>query len=70
MRSPIDYRSLEGVPSLRIHTSTDYAGDNYLIRWTEVFFLEVDENSSSCTIQYVRLFINFELCLSFVYLYI
>ncbi|KFM83296.1 Zinc finger FYVE domain-containing protein 9, partial [Stegodyphus mimosarum] len=46
VRSPIDGRSLEGVSNLRIHTSTDYAGENYLIRWTEVFFLEVDENSS------------------------
>ncbi|XP_054709295.1 zinc finger FYVE domain-containing protein 9-like [Uloborus diversus] len=43
VRSPIDGRSLEGVPNLRIHTSTDYAGENFLIRWTEVFFLDVDE---------------------------
>lgn len=38
--SPIDGRSLAGVPSLRIHNSTDFANKHFLIRWTEVFFLE------------------------------
>lgn len=47
VRSPVDGRSLEGVQSTRIHTSTDYAGEHYLIRWTEVFFLELDENGNS-----------------------
>ncbi|CAL1265075.1 unnamed protein product [Larinioides sclopetarius] len=47
VRSPIDGKSFEGIPNLRIHTSTDYAGENYLIRWTEVFFLDVDECGST-----------------------
>ncbi|GIY83355.1 zinc finger FYVE domain-containing protein 9 [Caerostris extrusa] len=47
VRSPIDGKSFEGVSNLRIHTSTDYAGENYLIRWTEVFFLDVDDCGSS-----------------------
>lgn len=38
--SEIDGKSLEGVPSVRIHNGTDYAGHRYLIRWTEVFFIE------------------------------
>ncbi|KAG8194458.1 hypothetical protein JTE90_011066 [Oedothorax gibbosus] len=45
--SPIDDKCLEGIPNLRIHSATDYASENYLIRWTEVFFLDVDENSRS-----------------------
>lgn len=40
VRSPIDGRSLEGVPSVRIHNSTDFANKHFLIRWIEVFFLE------------------------------
>ena len=38
--SQVDGRSLEGISSVRIHNGTDYAGRRYLIRWTEVFFLE------------------------------
>ncbi|XP_055928469.1 zinc finger FYVE domain-containing protein 9-like isoform X1 [Argiope bruennichi] len=47
VHSPIDGKSFEGIPNLRIHTSTDYAGENFLIRWTEVFFLDVDDYGSS-----------------------
>ncbi|XP_042896619.1 zinc finger FYVE domain-containing protein 9 [Parasteatoda tepidariorum] len=47
VRSPIDGKNFEGVSNLRIHTSTDYAGENYLIRWTEIFFIESEENVSS-----------------------
>lgn len=38
--SQIDGRPLEGIPSVRIHNGTDYAGHRFLIRWTEVFFIE------------------------------
>lgn len=40
VRSAIDGRSLAGVPSVRIHNSTDFANKHFLIRWTEVFFVE------------------------------
>lgn len=43
VRSPIDGRSLEGVPSVRVHNSTDYASNKFLIRWTEVFFIQNQE---------------------------
>ncbi|XP_023225327.1 zinc finger FYVE domain-containing protein 9-like [Centruroides sculpturatus] len=46
VRSPIDNRSLEGIQSIRIHTGTDYAGEYHLIRWTEVFFLQMDESGN------------------------
>lgn len=46
VRSPIDNRSLEGVQSIRIHTGTDYAGEYHLLRWTEVFFLQMDESGT------------------------
>ncbi|CAG0897644.1 unnamed protein product [Darwinula stevensoni] len=46
VRSPIDGLLMEGLRSVRIHSSTDYLGDSRLIRWTELFFLESDESSS------------------------
>ena len=39
MKSPVDGRSLDGVDSLRIHTATDYISKEYVIRWTELFFV-------------------------------
>ncbi|RWS24850.1 zinc finger FYVE domain-containing protein 16-like protein [Leptotrombidium deliense] len=45
VKSSIDGMSLQGVHSVRIYNGTDYAGDKYFIRWTEVFFIQNDENS-------------------------
>ena len=42
MKSQIDGRPLDGVPSIRVHNGTDYSGTtSRLIRWTEVFILQV-----------------------------
>ena len=43
VRSPIDCKSLEGIPSIRIHNGTDYSHGKFLIRWTEVFVETKDD---------------------------
>lgn len=45
VKSCIDGRPLDGVPSIRVHNGTDYPGNNKLIRWTEVFILQTEEGS-------------------------
>ncbi|CAG2177294.1 unnamed protein product [Oppiella nova] len=45
VRSPIDATNLEGIQSIRIYNGTDYTNNKFVIRWTEVFFLHVNENS-------------------------
>jgi MAD, mothers against decapentaplegic interacting protein len=37
----VDGAKLEGVPSIRVHNGTDYRGERFFIRWTEVFLLKV-----------------------------
>lgn len=44
VRSPIDGKCLEGIPSVRIHNGTDYSHGKFLIRWTEVFIQTNDDN--------------------------
>ncbi|XP_076347054.1 uncharacterized protein LOC143245084 isoform X2 [Tachypleus tridentatus] len=58
VKSPVDGKDLDGVHSVRIHLGTDYAGERYLIRWTEVFLIKNDNDSSikrSDTVDPVRL---------------
>ncbi|CAG2103339.1 unnamed protein product [Medioppia subpectinata] len=45
VRSPIDATNLEGIQSIRIFNGTDYTNNKFVIRWTEVFFLHVNELS-------------------------
>ncbi|PNF19407.1 Zinc finger FYVE domain-containing protein 9 [Cryptotermes secundus] len=45
VKSSIDGRALDGVPSIRVHNGTDYMGSCRFIRWTEVFILQSDEGS-------------------------
>lgn len=45
VKSCIDGRPLDGVPSIRVHNGTDYPGNSKLIRWTEVFILQTEEGS-------------------------
>ena len=45
VRSQIDGLNLEGVQSARILTSPDYTNERYMIRWIEVFLLQINENS-------------------------
>lgn len=44
--SPIDKKPLNGVPSIRVHRGTDYSNANHIIRWTEVFIIQGDEESN------------------------
>lgn len=42
--SPIDKKSMNGIPSIRVHTSSlDMYNKFHVIRWTEVFILKSDE---------------------------
>ena len=43
IKSEIDGRAMDGVPSVKIHAGTDYIGQGYVIRWTEVFIIQVRE---------------------------
>ncbi|CAG0881784.1 unnamed protein product [Cyprideis torosa] len=45
--SPVDNRSMKGVKSVAIHKGTDYLGDSKLIRWTELFLIQVTDADSS-----------------------
>ncbi|XP_018018336.1 zinc finger FYVE domain-containing protein 16 [Hyalella azteca] len=46
VKSPIDGRAMDGVPSVKVHSGTDYVSSDFLIRWTEVFIIQGE--SSSC----------------------
>lgn len=45
VKSLIDGRPLDGIPSIRVHNATDYMGTSRFIRWTEVFILQSEEIS-------------------------
>ena len=46
-KSPVDGMSLEGrLESVPVHNATDYVGERFAIRWTEVFFLQTESGSS------------------------
>ncbi|XP_041359880.1 zinc finger FYVE domain-containing protein 16-like isoform X2 [Gigantopelta aegis] len=46
VKSPIDNKLMDGIKSIHIHNSTDYIGENRLIRWTEVFFIQNEDAGS------------------------
>lgn len=41
VKSPIDGKPMDGIPSIRVHNGTDYMGTSRFIRWTEVFIIKV-----------------------------
>ncbi|XP_039286923.1 uncharacterized protein LOC111051534 isoform X2 [Nilaparvata lugens] len=45
VKSMIDGRPLDGVPSMRVHSGIDFSGNLRIIRWTEVFILQSEEQS-------------------------
>ncbi|XP_063229929.1 zinc finger FYVE domain-containing protein 9 [Bacillus rossius redtenbacheri] len=45
VRSSIDGKCLDGVPSIRVHNGTDYVGSSRFIRWTEVFIIQSEDGS-------------------------
>ena len=46
VKSPIDNMLMDGIDSLHIYSSPDYVGENQIIRWTEVFFIQNDDSGS------------------------
>lgn len=46
IKSPVDEKQMDGIPSVKIHSGTDYISNSHLIRWTEVFILQVREEES------------------------
>ncbi|XP_074107962.1 smad anchor for receptor activation isoform X3 [Cotesia typhae] len=44
VKSPIDGKNMDGVPSIRVHNGTDYMGTTRFIRWTEVFIIKSDDH--------------------------
>uniref|UniRef100_T1HBW8 FYVE-type domain-containing protein n=1 Tax=Rhodnius prolixus TaxID=13249 RepID=T1HBW8_RHOPR len=47
VKSCIDGRRLDGVPSIRVHNGTDYPGNHKIIRWTEVFILQSEDSKKA-----------------------
>lgn len=47
VKSCIDGKPLDGVPSIRVHNGTDHPGSSKIIRWTEVFILQTEEDSKA-----------------------
>ncbi|XP_046664682.1 zinc finger FYVE domain-containing protein 16-like isoform X2 [Homalodisca vitripennis] len=47
VKSCVDGRPLDGVPSIRVHNGTDYSGGTRIIRWTEVFILQCEDSDHS-----------------------
>lgn len=46
IKSPVDEKQMDGIPSVKIHSGTDYISNSHLIRWTEVFILQVKKEES------------------------
>lgn len=43
VKSPIDEKSMDGISSMRVHDSFNYANANYAIRLTDIYILKYDE---------------------------
>jgi hypothetical protein len=46
VKSPIDGKPMDGIPSIRVHSITNCVGTSRFIRWTELFIIKV----KSCNI--------------------
>lgn len=44
VKSPIDRKLMDGIPSIRVHNGIDYKGTSRFIRWTEVFIINSDDH--------------------------
>lgn len=55
VKSPVDSMSMDGIESLHIHNGTDYLGENRVIRWTEVFFIQNKDSAKLEPIDLSRL---------------
>nr|CAD7454289.1 unnamed protein product [Timema tahoe] len=43
VKSCIDGKAFDGIPSIRVHNGTDYVGSTRFVRWTEVFILQSED---------------------------
>nr|CAD7592012.1 unnamed protein product [Timema genevievae] len=43
VKSFIDGKAFDGIPSIRVHNGTDYVGSTRFVRWTEVFILQSED---------------------------
>ncbi|XP_015598916.1 uncharacterized protein LOC107269512 isoform X2 [Cephus cinctus] len=44
VKSPIDGKPMDGIPSIRVHNGTDHMGTSRFIRWTEVFIIKSEDH--------------------------
>ncbi|XP_014218301.1 zinc finger FYVE domain-containing protein 9 isoform X2 [Copidosoma floridanum] len=44
VKSPIDSKPMDGIPSIRVHNGINFAGTSRFIRWTEVFIIKSDDD--------------------------
>ncbi|OXU21599.1 hypothetical protein TSAR_014260 [Trichomalopsis sarcophagae] len=44
VKSPIDGKPMDGIPSIRVHNGINYVGTSRFIRWTEVFIIKSDDD--------------------------
>lgn len=47
VKSPVDNREMDGIESIHIPNATDYVGENRIIRWTDVFFIQNEDGGSA-----------------------
>nr|CAD7423939.1 unnamed protein product [Timema monikensis] len=43
VKSCIDGKAFDGIPSIRVHNGTDYVSSTRFVRWTEVFILQSED---------------------------
>lgn len=61
VRSQVDGMNLEGLHSTRIFSTPDFSNDRYLIRWIEIFLLQMNEDSPRLLFIYLSLLVEHEL---------
>ncbi|XP_021342255.1 uncharacterized protein LOC110442795 isoform X2 [Mizuhopecten yessoensis] len=47
VKSPVDSMLMDGIESIHIPNATDYVGETYIIRWTDVFFIQNEDSGSA-----------------------
>ncbi|XP_037925366.1 LOW QUALITY PROTEIN: zinc finger FYVE domain-containing protein 9 [Hermetia illucens] len=45
VKSPIDGRKMDGIPSIRVHSGLNHSNASHILRWTEVFIIQMDDES-------------------------
>lgn len=50
VRSPIDSKKMDGIPSIRVHSGTSLSNNKHILKWTEVFLIEMSTDNASLDI--------------------